>query len=237
MTGQERTQSWHSLISEEEREIYRRAGYQRVYGLGVRPALLIIDVAYGFTGDVAEPILESIAKYHNSCGPMAWASIPHIARLLDRCRRYRVPVAYTHGAETPTTVRTPRLETQIVDEIAPRPGEFVVTKPSASAFLGTPLSGQLVRWGVDTIIHTGCSTSGCVRASVVAAAGHGYKNAVIEECVFDRALTPHLVNLFDMDAKYADVMSIQAIEGYLDSLYAANADAGKASRATCGVRA
>lgn len=216
--------SWHRLISEEEREVYRRAGYQKAYGLGTRPALLIVDVAYGFTGDVSEPILDSIAKYHNSCGPMAWRSIPQIARLLDRCRRYGVPVAYTHGAQTPAMVRTPRLESQIVDELAPLPDELVITKPSASAFLGTPLSRELVRWGVDTIIHTGCSTSGCVRASVVAAAGHGYKNAIVEECVFDRALTPHLANLFDMDAKYGDVMSLEATLAYLDALHPDKAD-------------
>ena len=74
--------AWTGLISEDELEVYRRAGYQQKFGLGERPALLIIDVEYNFTGDVDEPILDSIAKYSNSCGPMAWQSIPHIASLL-----------------------------------------------------------------------------------------------------------------------------------------------------------
>jgi nicotinamidase-related amidase len=149
---------------------------------------------------------------------MAWESIPHIARLLELVRALRLPVAYTHGFERPDTVRSPRLGTQIVDELAPRSDELVVEKESASAFFGTRLAASLVRWGVDTVIHTGCVTSGCVRASVVDGAAHGFKNAIVEECVFDRALTPHRLNLFDMDAKYGDVMSLEAVEAYLRSI-------------------
>lgn len=211
--------SWHGLIPEPELEIYRRAGYLKVRGLGTRPALLVIDVTYGFTGDADEPILDSIAKYRNSCGPAAWRAIPRIARLLARCRRYGVPVAFSRNEDTPTTIREPRPENAVVDELAPQPDEIVVTKTSANVFLGTPLSSRLVRLGVDTIIHVGCSTSGCVRATVVAGAGQGYKNAIVEECVFDRAPTPHLANLFDMDAKYGDVMPLEAVERYLDSLH------------------
>lgn len=209
---------WDGLIPPDEIEVYRRAGYQRRYGLGRRPALLVVDVEYNFTGLQGEPLLRSIARYRNSCGPMAWRSIPSIARLLAIARDRDVPVAFTHGVPRPDSVTSPRIGTDIVDELAPRTGELVLAKEGASAFFGTSLVRHLVEWGVDTIIHTGCVTSGCVRASVVDAAAYGFKNAIVEECVFDRARVPHLANLFDMDAKYGDVMSLQDIEAYVAEL-------------------
>ncbi|HEU5433789.1 MAG TPA: isochorismatase family protein, partial [Thermomicrobiales bacterium] len=210
--------AWSDLISDGELEVYRRAGYQQRFGLGERPALLIIDVEYNFTGDVREPILDSIAKYSDRGGEMAWDAIPQIARLLAIARARGLPVAYTHGTEQADTVQTPKLGTAIVAEIAPRPGELVIAKSAASAFFGTSLASFFIRHRVDTVIHAGCVTSGCVRASVVDGAAYGFKNAIVEECVFDRALTPHIANLFDMDAKYGDVMSLAAIEEYLQSL-------------------
>ncbi len=212
---------WTDLVPPSEIEVYRRAGYQQAFGLGTRPALLVVDVEYNFTGLAGQEHLPSIAMYRNSCGPMAWASIPQIARLLARARRMGLPVAFTHGFERPDTVRQPRLGTQIVDELAPEPGELVIEKEAASAFFGTRLAANLIKWSVDTVIHTGCVTSGCVRASVVDAAAYGFKNAIVEECVFDRATTPHVANLFDMDAKYGDVMSLESVESYLEALPAA----------------
>ena len=221
--------SWSGLIPADEIEVYRRAGYQRSFGLGRRPALLIVDVEYNFTGLPGEEHLSSIARYRNSCGPMAWGSIPAIARLLALVRERELPVVYTHGVLRPDTRTEPRLGTAIVDELAPRDGELVLAKEGASAFFGTSLVAHLVRWGVDTIIHAGCVTSGCVRASVVDAAALGYKSAIVEECVFDRARTPHLANLFDMDAKYGDVMSLEATQSYVESL-----DPARATEATKG---
>lgn len=209
---------WDGLIPPDEIEVYRRAGYQRRYGLGRKPALLVVDVEYNFTGLRREPLLESIARYRNSCGPMAWQAIPSIARVLAIARDRSIPVAFTHGVLRSDSVISPRIGTDIVDELAPRTGELVLAKEGASAFFGTSLVRHLVEWGVDTIIHTGCVTSGCVRASVVDAAAYGFKNAIVEECVFDRARVPHLANLFDMDAKYGDVMSLEDIETYLAEL-------------------
>ncbi len=216
--GANRTRAWNDLIPPDEIEVYARAGYQRRYGLGTRPALLVVDVEYNFTGVPGEELLESIGRYRNSCGPMAWQAIPSIARLLTVCRDRHIPVAFTHGVRRADTVVAPRVGTDIVDELVPRPGELVLAKEGASAFFGTSLVRHLIGWGVDTIIHAGCVTSGCVRASVVDAAAYGFKSAIIEECVFDRARVPHVANLFDMDAKYGDVMSLGEIEGYLEGL-------------------
>jgi nicotinamidase-related amidase len=209
---------WNKFLTERDKEVFKTSGYMAEQGFGKRPALLIIDVEYNFTGDVDEPILDSIAKYSNSCGEMAWQSIPHIASLLALARSMNLPIAYSHGHENEDTVRTPRLGTAIVDELAPSPGELVIAKSAASAFFGTSLVSFLIEHRVDTVIHTGCVTSGCVRASVVDAASYGFKNAIVEECVFDRALTPHQANLFDMDAKYGDVISLADVKTYLRNL-------------------
>jgi maleamate amidohydrolase len=198
---------WDGLISPEDIEVYRRAGFLKTYGLGKKPALLVVDVEVGFVGDdPRDSLLESIEKYGHSCGPFARKSIPYIQGLLAKCRALGIPIAFSHG------------RTEVIPELEPQDGELVFRKYGASPFTGTPLLKNLIQWNVDTVIQTGCTTSGCVRASVVDARDLGFLNAIVEECCFDRAMTPHLVNLFDMDAKYGDVMSLGAVEGWLDSL-------------------
>jgi nicotinamidase-related amidase len=103
----------------------------------------------------------------------------------------------------------------IIDEVAPLPGEAVLRKSSPSAFWGTPLVGHLNYLGVDTIITCGESTSGCVRASVVDGCTYRYRMIVVEECVFDRHEAAHAINLFDMHQKYADVVSLADVVEYL----------------------
>ena len=99
---------------------------------------------------------------------------------------------------------------QIVPELTPEPGELVVRKLQASAFFGTELASWL-RWkGIDTLAVAGCTTSGCVRASVVDAVAHDFRTMVLTDCVGDRALAPHEANLFDMGQKYADLMTAEA---------------------------
>ena len=211
---------WDDLIPDDEREVYRRAGYGKPRGYGRRPALLVVDMEYNFTGDRPEPILDSIAKYPNSSGHAAWEAIPYIQRLLDAARSRSVPVAFTHGVDRPENgpneVR-PRKGNDVVDELAPASGELVIAKEAPSAFGGTSLTANLVRWGVDTVIVTGCTTSGCVRASVVDAYTYGFKTIVAEEAVFDRARVPHVVNLFDMAMKYADVEPTEQVLDYLET--------------------
>jgi maleamate amidohydrolase len=212
-----RTAVWDEHLTETEREVYRRAGYWQTFGLGRRPALLVVDVEYNFTGDTCEPILDSIAKYSDSCGPAAWSAIPVIAGLLAQARQAGHPVVYTHGKDAGRP-GVPRVGNMVVDEIRPEGADLVVAKPSASAFFGTGIADYLTARGVDTVVHVGCTTSGCVRASVVDAAAHGFRNAVVEEGVFDRARLPHLASLFDMHAKYADVVSANEARRYLASV-------------------
>ena len=94
----------------------------------------------------------------------------------------------------------------------------MIEKENASAFFGTPLASTLNGLGVDTLFITGCTTSGCVRASVVDALQYGFRAIVPEECVGDRSATQHQANLVDIDGKYGDVVSLQQALEYLDSL-------------------
>ncbi len=107
---------------------------------------------------------------------------------------------------------------EIVAELAPQLGEVIIAKDATSAFFGTNLVSHLVQAGVDTVLVSGCTTSGCVRATVVDSHDYRFRTIVVEECVFDRAITPHRLNLFDMAAKYADVRHLDEVLEYLPSV-------------------
>ncbi|MCL5960198.1 MAG: isochorismatase family protein, partial [Chloroflexi bacterium] len=161
-----------------------------------------------------------------------WTTLPNIKKLLDACREKGLCVVYTRGnpvtrefigVATKGHTRSGKAELsgdreEIPDLIAPRAGEWVLEKPRASAFFGTPLAVYLHQQGVDSVLVTGVSTSGCVRASVVDAHSHGFPVFVIEECTFDRAEMSHLVSLYEMNAKYADVVTLGEVLEYVGAL-------------------
>ena len=102
--------------------------------------------------------------------------------------------------------------------LEPVPGETVITKQYASAFFGTSLASTLTALGVDTVLIAGVSTSGCIRASAVDACQHGFIPIVVREAVGDRAAAPHEANLFDLQAKYAEVRTLSEVTHYLSRL-------------------
>jgi nicotinamidase-related amidase len=227
---------WDDILSDLDREIYKEAGYGARGQGGQKPALLIIDVTYEFVGDRPEPILESIKKFPNSCGEVGWQAMEQIRDLLAICREQGVPVFYTKGmderseitrgawswkksASTEQKVATRgNSANQIPDMIAPLPGETVIQKTKPSGFFGTPLASYLTWLGVDTVLVTGTTTSGCVRASVLDSFSNNFKTIVVEEACFDRGDLPHKANLFDMQSKYAEVMPIAEVKEYLARL-------------------
>jgi maleamate amidohydrolase len=213
-------QVWEKIIPPEELEIYRLAGFGKKVGFGNKPAILVVDVQYDFTDDAPRPILESIARYPKSCGAAAWEAIPYIRRLIDMGRRKGAPIIYTHSfpRAADTTDPQPYLRNAIVGPLVPEPGDLLIEKEAASPFSNSRLLRKLIGHGIDTLIHTGCTTSGCVRAGVVDGAAYRFKNIVALEGVFDRAQTPHWVNLFDMDQKYADVLPVGQVEAWLAQL-------------------
>ena len=226
---------WDRFLSEQDRQVFAVGGYGRRYGFGARPALLIIDVTYGFAGDEPAPILESVKKWRQSCGQAGWDAIERIQAILAAARGKGVPVIYTHeeyradladrgvwGQKNSRTGERTDVEghlgVQIVSELAPGPGDWHLYKKNASAFFGTNLASMLIGLGVDTVVVTGCTTSGCVRATVVDGQSYNFRMIVPEDAVFDRGEASHAVSLWDMHAKYADVVSAQETMDYLQRL-------------------
>ncbi|MFZ4532840.1 MAG: isochorismatase family protein [Alsobacter sp.] len=208
---------WDGIVTAEEQRAYRAAGFGRRSGLGKRPALLIIDVQYRTVGTTPAPFWDAIKEFPTACGQVGWDAVAHIARLLALFRQNDWPVLYPYVSPKESfdkgrlAEKVPALMTvaprgyDFVAEVAPREGDVLLPKKHPSAFFGTPLASYLIDKGADTVVVTGCTTSGCVRGSVVDAFAYNFRVAVPHDAVYDRSATSHAVNLFDMAEKYADV--------------------------------
>lgn len=218
---------WDGIISEEEQRAYRAAGFGRPTGVGKRPALLIIDVQYRTTGTTPMPFFEAIKEFPTSCGDVAWSAVDNIKLLVEEFRQRGWPVLYPHVApknkleggrladKVPAIMNIAAHGYDFVKEIAPQPGDVLLPKKHPSAFFATALTSHLIDLQADTLIVTGCSTSGCVRSSVVDAFSLNFKVLVPHDAVYDRSRVSHAVNLFDMAEKYADVASTEEIRATL----------------------
>lgn len=218
MSSAAKPRPWDNLISENEKKAYRAAGFGRATGIGRRPALLIIDVQYRTVGTERRPFWEAIKEFPTSCGDVAWDAVGNIARLLALFRERGWPVLYPYVSpkqgfdagrlsdKVPAIMGVTAKGYEFVADIAPNDKDVLVPKKHPSAFFGTPLASYLINTGADTLVVTGCSTSGCVRGTVVDGFAYNYRVLVPEDAVFDRSAVSHAVNLFDMAEKYADVM-------------------------------
>lgn len=214
-----RKRPWDGIVPEAEIEIYRKAGIGGKGGIGKHPALLVIDVQYRSMGESPKPIVESMKEYGTSCGEAGWRAIPGIVRLIAEFRGRNWPIIYPYVApkgthhegsftnKMPGLLNVPLRGYDFVKEIAPQSDDLLLPKIQASAFFGTSLPSHLVQMGIDSVVITGCTTSGCVRGSAVDANAYNYKVIVPEDCVYDRSPTSHAVNLFDIAHKYADVVT------------------------------
>jgi len=226
---------WDDVLPETDRKVFEAAGWGRTAGLGERPVLLVVDVNYNFVGDRPEPILDSVKRWRYSCGERGWQGVAAIRQLLDRARALRLPVVYTTSPRRPDgfdlgvwNLKSTRagdevdvqghLGNQIVAEVAPHERDLLVEKKKPSAFFGTPLVSYLVQLRADTLILTGTTTSGCVRASAVDAISYNFRVGIPEQCVWDRGELTHKVNLFDLQQKYCDVLELDEVLAYLDGL-------------------
>lgn len=218
---------WDGIVTEEEQAAYKAVGFGRSSGIGQRPALLIIDVQYRTVGSKPMPMAEAVKEYPTSCGEVAWAAVHKIRLLLELFRARGWPVMYPHVApklsfdagrlseKVPSIMTIPAKGYDFVEEIAPVEGDILLPKKHPSAFFGTPLASYLINVQADTVVVTGCSTSGCVRGSVVDAFAYNFRTIVPQDAVYDRSPTSHAVNLFDMASKYADVGTTEDIIGKL----------------------
>jgi len=206
---------------DETLQSYHNKGFASRAGFGKWPALLVVDFINGFT-DPNSPL-----------GGDFSSQLAVTSQLLEVFRRDRRPIAFTTIEYDPDyrdagvfIKKVPSLAVllrgspmcEIDQRIRAEPGEYIVSKKYASSFFATNLDTWLRNNDVDTVVIVGCTTSGCVRASAVDSLQYGYYTIVVREGCGDRAEGPHEANLFDMDAKYADVVSTDEALEYVNGL-------------------
>ncbi len=209
--------------TEDKNAIYEHAQLGHKLGFGKKPALIVVDFQLGFTVPEQSPLAGNLD-----------AEVAATNELIAAARKKDIPVIFTVVGYDPhrqddaglwpekaPSLRMLTIGSDLV-KLDPRlnqePGDLVITKKYASGFFGTYLASTLTMQSVDTAIVTGCTTSGCVRATVMDALANGFRPIVPIECVGDRAQEPHQANLFDIGAKYGDVMPLQEVLEYLEQL-------------------
>ncbi len=207
-------------------KIYRERGFQRRIGFGQRPALISVDLANAWTRP-GNPF---------TCDKIDDQIIPAMQRLLKACRQNGHPVIHVTTAYEITDRNDPftdmglwhcKIPIDVVNladkelwaidsRIAPLPGEHTLLKKRASAFHGTPLAGMLRSAGVDTILVTGVTATACVRTTICDGLGEGFRTIAPREAIGDRVPGAVAWNLYDIDAKFADVQSVDECVAYLE---------------------
>ncbi len=205
---------------EEIMKYYRSQGIGEELGFGSRPAALIVDFQKGLT-DPEQPAGADMDR-----------EVKNTAQLLKAFRFNGFPVIFTVIAYHPTlkdgglmVKKTPVLGNYLLNSslsevdsrLQPQDSEPVLTKQYGSSFFGTPLASMLTAQGVDTLVIAGCITSGCIRATAVDALQYGFRAVIPRECVADRSFIPHQVSLMDLQARYADVRSLEEVLAYIEN--------------------
>jgi N-carbamoylsarcosine amidase len=204
-------------------EYYRERGiFQDRFGFGQVPAVVVVDFAYGWTDD------EYAGGSKRLDGP-----VEATRQLLGAARAKRLPIVYTTSPWRPQSGdqpfksaadRSPRFRAwderacRIDERVAPHPCDLVLEKENASAFFGTHLVPYLIGHGVDTLLITGCSTSACIRATATDAKSYRFRPIIVRECVGDRSAVAHEWTLFDIQARFADVVPLDEVLAYLSRL-------------------
>jgi maleamate amidohydrolase len=204
-------------------EYYKQRGiFQDRFGFGDKPAIVVVDFANGWTDD----------SYAGGSRRLD-APVENTKTLLDAARPRNVPIVYTTSPHRPQSGDQPfksaadrseafhpwdRRAVEIDSRISPAATDLVLEKENASAFFGTHLAPYLIQHGVDTLLITGCSTSACIRATATDAKSYRFRPIIIEDCVGDRAEAAHIVTLRDIQARFADVVSLAAALEYLKGL-------------------
>lgn len=190
---------------------YRESGFAESLGRGDAPAVLVVDFARAYLEDgspLRAPVEDALAAAITLIGAARDAGVPVLFTRVSYqpggadggLFRRKVPALRVFEEGSPLG--------DFAEGVAPRPGETVVTKQYASAFHGTSLAATLTSSGIDTLFICGLSTSGCIRATATDALQHGFRPLVVDEACGDRDPRLHAANLLDLQAKYADVVSL-----------------------------
>lgn len=207
---------------------YERAGFGAPVRRGSRPAILVVDLTRGFTEDgfpsgadlteVVGSVGELIASGRSSGVPVIFTAIAYTP-----AEAAGDAVTWLHKAQGMRSLVEGSDEVALDPRLPREPEDLMVVKKGASAFFGTSLAALLTGLGCDTVLVCGATTSGCVRATAVDAVQSGFSVLVPRECVGDRAAGPHEASLFDIQAKYGDVIDLKEAADYLDALSGRNA--------------
>lgn len=203
-------------------DVFAESGYGLTPQLGRRPALIVVDVTYEFCGREPTSTPGADPRYPKSSGFRAWQTIRRLETLIPAARNAGVTVIYSRNAKRThpvevggwgrkTSPQSDPEDLEIVSEISPTDDDLVVAKTKPSAFFGTPLSSWLTELSADSVLVAGGTTSGCVRATVTDAFSHNLRTFVIHDAVFDRHDLSHQANLFEMQQKYAGLVSADAM--------------------------
>jgi nicotinamidase-related amidase len=222
-----KVKKWQAIFKSEDRALAKKAGFGKKQNFGKKPALLVVDMNRSFLGSPDKDHIESVKEYRTCCGKSGWKALEHIEKLIEVCREKKIPVVFsTNDAMTTKFSRGPDkiwgtdekldpVSQEIIEKIKPLPNELIIYKTKASCFFGTSLVSILNHMKIDTLFVIGTSTSGCVRATVVDAMSYNFTVFIVEDCTFDRFELSHLVSLWDMHMKYADVISLKEVIKYL----------------------
>jgi nicotinamidase-related amidase len=203
------------------RKEFQDKGFGRRVGFGERPALLAVDFITGFTdrrSPLAGDLDSQLAATNALLAPSRAAGIPVIFSTVAYDAELQEAGVWIRKIPANGTLVEGSEWVEVDKRLNQRPNETTLVKKYASCFFGTDLAARLISRRVDTLIITGCTTSGCVRATAVDACSYGFRTIVVEEAVGDRAALPHAASLFDIDAKYGDVVGLEETLAYLDAL-------------------
>jgi nicotinamidase-related amidase len=213
----------HELLREAIGSVdqyYKQRGiFQDRFGFGQTPAIVVVDFAYGWTDEAYA------GGSRRLDGP-----VENTRKLLDAARPQRIPIIYTTSPYRDQTLDPmfksaadlspafrpwDRRAAQIDERVAPSPQDLVIEKENASAFFGTHLPAYLIHHRIDTLLITGCSTSACIHATAVDAKSYRLRPIIVRECVGDRSAVAHVWTLFDVQARFADVVSLEEAVRYV----------------------
>ncbi|ATW26751.1 isochorismatase family protein [Candidatus Formimonas warabiya] len=212
------------MLNNSIQDLYKKSGMSGRVGFGKRPAILVVDFVQGFTSKAGSPFGSDYMDSH----------LAHTRELLDAARVKDLPVVFSTEAFSDNMKdaaiwysKMPGLKHLKMNapsmEVDHRLGydpkrEVLLLKKTASPFFGTNLVSIFVSQRVDTVIVTGCTTSGCVRAAVSDSCAFGFRTIIVPECVADRAEGPHNANMLDMGGKYGDIVGLSDVLRYIGSL-------------------
>jgi len=215
---------WDDLLSENDRKcLANRPSIRQRRELGVNPVLVVIDMQSGVIGE-DRPAYEQNDRLPMACGSAAWTAIRHLQEMIPAARQAGIPVFYSRHVYRPesgltvapdSSFRAEDPGSELTGELPREPGDLYIEKNRPSIFFQTPTVYMLMSRGIDTLLVTGNTTSGCIRASAIDGIGYGFKVAVIGDCVFDRIELSHKASLFDLSYKYCDVIGLNDAYQYI----------------------